>query len=117
MNCQACGSAINEELPKFCPKCGKPIQGLSVPFWKRPVSREIGGSIILLLLIFGWLGFVQDVKHSQKIPTFMISGFFFWFGILGAVLAPRRKWLWFFLGMLLSIPIMLLAGVVGGVLR
>lgn len=121
MHCKACGSAMDNEGWKFCPACGKPIEApatlAAIPYWKRSLSRNVGGVIIAVLLIYGWIGIVIDVKYSLKIQTYMVSGFVFWSGILGAVLAVKRKWLWFFVGMAISIPALLLAGVVGGALR
>ena len=121
MYCKACGAVMNDEGGKFCPACGKPKEAPTalgeISFWKGSLSRNVGGAIIAVLLVYGWIGVVNDVKYSMKTPTYVVSGFVFWSGILWAVLARKRKWLWFFVGMAISIPVLLLAGAVGGALR
>jgi predicted nucleic acid-binding Zn ribbon protein len=121
MKCDACGAA-SDDSAKFCSQCGQAFsikqQGSKLPFWNRPLSSTVIGTIILVLLVLGWNDIVQSVRYSQKLHTFQTSGFVFWSGILGAVLAPKkRRIVWFLSGLALSVPAMLLAGFIGGVLR
>jgi hypothetical protein len=120
MYCKACGT-VSETSAKYCSRCGQLLGteqvSAKLPFWRSLVSPNVIGTIIVILLVLGWFDIVQSVRSSVKIQTYQVSGFVVWSGILAAVLARKRKFLWFLAGAALSVPAMILAGAIGGFLR
>jgi len=123
MYCKACGSIVSEKAANFCAACGAKLstaeRTTESSIWKLSVRRKFGVTVVALLLAVAWYFFVIGAMHpSPSSPhSSQVSGFALWSGILAAILAHKRRWMWFFLGMIISIPMMFLAQVVGSMLR
>lgn len=120
LRCSQCGAQLSPGAA-YCSACGRKVldqtsQKGSV-LLDRSRREKAAIAIFSLVVVFCWYELAENVAYRIPAQPYQISSFLLFSGILAASLARKRKVLWFFAGCLASLPLMFVAGLVGGFFR
>lgn len=108
--CETCGRPVLSQAEKFCASCGAAIPDelrsqVSTSYWERSRGNK---AVVLLLAGLLVLLMFELTNPFRRSPGNLATTGLLLGGVVGALLATRRKWILFFLGVVLMVPIFML---------
>lgn len=113
--CPKCGKALPTDAV-YCPACGQKRDKGAAASSYTP-REKVGLALFGLVVLYCYYLIAETIAHRMKLQSTWISGTFFFTGLFASGIARKRRVLFFFVGCFAAVPLMFLAGMLGGVMR
>lgn len=111
--CSRCGAALPHDAA-YCPSCGRKRDETASTYSLR---EKVALTLFGLVVLYSYYMLASAIAHRIEIQSGSASATILFTGLLASGIARKRRVLSFFLGCALAVPLMFIAGVLGGALR